>query len=436
MGRAVALGVLLALPALAAAGLHYSGETYAELPSRWRGFLLDQRALRQIAVAPVPGQPASVLRTRYQREAARLAALRRQRPLTADEAADLGALYLRLGNVAAALDVLRPAQTRHPTHYRLTANLGTAWQLHGNLDQAAATLAQAVRLAPGKWLRAEELHLRLVRLRARERGSNQELDELFPIRYVGSGGKYEAGQLNAEQRKALPAAAVGLVQQLALWLPADGRLLWQLAELANAHGDVTTAAAMLDGCVTEFGLRSPTLLAHRRTLRAAADTRGSRAEDAKQAHTGHPLAFQPRSSRPLAGTVAEADLPAIDAHGDNALAWEVLAQTGRERGGRPLFPGYLRELQGKRVILRGYLQPLADNTDLGAFLLIEHPVGCWYCEMPDLSGIVLVELPEGKSGRHTRERIRVTGKLLLNDSDPEKFLFVVRDAAVTDEAGD
>jgi len=40
---------LLGLSPTVRAGLYYSGETQAELPSQWRGFLLDQRTLRQIA---------------------------------------------------------------------------------------------------------------------------------------------------------------------------------------------------------------------------------------------------------------------------------------------------------------------------------------------------------------------------------------------------
>ena len=42
------------LEALARAGLHYSGETPAELPAQWRGFLLDHRAVRFVGVAPGP----------------------------------------------------------------------------------------------------------------------------------------------------------------------------------------------------------------------------------------------------------------------------------------------------------------------------------------------------------------------------------------------
>src|SRR5262249_15279939 len=161
------------------------------------------------------------------------------------------------------LAVLRPAQRANPVHFRLAANLGTAWQASGDLTQAALALAVAVRLAPGKHLAAEQLHLKLVRLRAREKAGTQSLDDLFGVRYVGPSGKYERGTLAAEGSKKLPSTALAATQQLALWLPADGRLLWQLAELAGAHGDVAVSAAILDGCVTEFSLRHDELSAHR-----------------------------------------------------------------------------------------------------------------------------------------------------------------------------
>jgi hypothetical protein len=302
--------------------------------------------------------------------------------------------------------------------------------MHGDLAQAAALLEQAVRLAPGKYLRAEQLHLKLVRHRARERPGAQSLDDLFGIRFVGPGGNYEPGKLAPGQRKMLPAAAVGLAQQLALWLPADPRLLWQLAELAGAHGDVRTAAAIMDGCVVEFGLRDAELREHRKQMRAAA-TKAARAD--KKEHEAHALLFKPRSSRPLVSKAGLAALPPIDPKGINTLAWEVIAETTVDRQARPTFARYLRDLDGKQVVLLGYLQPLGEDTDLSAFLLIEHPVGCWYCEMPEVTNIVLVELPEGKVGRFTRERFRITGKLTLNRSDPENFLYIIRDAKMAEE---
>src|SRR5205823_5752774 len=134
----------------ARAGLYYSGEEVAPLPSQWRGFLIDQRLLRSLAFKPAPGTPASPLRRRYERAAAGLEKAARSRKLSADELADLGALHVRLGDLPRAVEVLRAAQRQHPRHFRVVANLGTAWQLHGDLGQAEACLREAVRLAPGR----------------------------------------------------------------------------------------------------------------------------------------------------------------------------------------------------------------------------------------------------------------------------------------------
>jgi hypothetical protein len=421
----VVLLVLLA-PVGARAGLHYSGEKLAELPSQWRGFLLDQRTLRNIAVKPAPGVPASPARARYQAEAAKLEKTGQERKLTADELADLGALYVRLGEAGKAVALLRPAQREHANHFGIAANLGTAWHESGDLQQAALCLEQAVRLAPGKLAKAEESHLKLVRLRLREPRGAQGLDDLFGLRYVGEDGKYEPGKLAAAERKKLPSGAVAVMQQLALWLPADPRLLWQLAELANAHGDARTAAAIMDGCVTQFGLADPELRRHRQLTRAAAEA------STAMAHEAHAGGLAARSRRPLLSHLDAEELPPISTTGVNPLPWAVLGETTVDRSFRPTFPKYLRELGGKQVAVNGFVQPLREDVDLAAFMLIEFPVGCWYCEMPEVTGIVYVELPRGRTTTYTRGLVRVVGRLSLNASDPEEFLFTIRDAKVTD----
>src|SRR5207253_9689941 len=124
-------------------------------------------------------------------------------------------------------------------------------------------------LAPGKFQQAEEYHVKLVRWRLKQ--PRDALDDLFAVRFAGDKGTYEPGKMSRAEWDKLPARAAAIVQQLALWLPQDGRLLWQVAELANATGDVKTAAAMMDGCVTQFGLNDPELRRHRRLTRAAAD---------------------------------------------------------------------------------------------------------------------------------------------------------------------
>jgi hypothetical protein len=418
---AAALVVSIAAPA-ARAGLYYSGETYAELPSQWRGFLLDQRQLRGVAVKPTDKNPASPTRLHYEKEAAKLAKLAKDRALAADEAADLGGLYLRLNEISRALEVLRPAQRDNPTNYRLAANLGTAWQLNGDYDKAASLLQEAVKLAPGKYQKAEELHLKLVRLRAREDKGTQTLDNLFGIQYVGESGKYEPGKLAAEQQKKLPSDAVAQVQLLALWLPHDARLLWQLAELANANGDVATAAAILDGCVTEFGLRGEELTAHRKLMRAEADAR------AANPNASHVNLLKTKSLRPLSTRFDQAALPPIDPKGVNAIPWTVVTETVLDKKYKPTFAKYLSELDGKQVQLNGYMQPLGEDEEVNAFMFVEYPIGCWFCEMPELTAIVVVELPKDKTISYTRRQLRVTGKLELNSTDPENYLYRLRDA--------
>jgi tetratricopeptide (TPR) repeat protein len=430
----ICLALLLLVPG-ARAGLYYSGESFADLPSQWRGFLLDQRTLRNIALQPVPGGRPNAARARYEEEAARLEKKGRAK-LTADELADLGAVYVRVGEVGKAVDVLRDAQRAHPSHFRIVANLGTAWQLQGDLEQAATCLEQAVRLAPGKLQKAEEYQLKLVRLRRAEGPGQQDLDDLFGSRYQGPGGKYAVGKIDEAERKKLPADAAAVLQQLALFLPADGRLLWQLAELANATGDVRTAASIMDGCVSDFGMRHPQLRAHRQLVRAEADEQGRQAAaagpDARATHEGHVGGMKPRSRRPLVVKFEDDALPPIDPKGVNPLPWSVLGQTTLDKKYRPTFVKYLQELNGKQVSLEGYVQPLGEDLDLTSFMLIENPVGCWYCEMPDVTGIVLVELPAGQTKTCTRGRVKVAGTLKLNSNDPENFLYTVAGAKVTD----
>jgi thioredoxin-like negative regulator of GroEL len=427
--------LMLTVSVPARAGLYHSGEPIAELPSQWRGFLPDQRALRLLSARPAPNAPAHPLRGAYRDAADALTKLAAQRPLTADEAADLGALHIRLGAVDAAVSLLRNARQQYPDHFRVAANLGTAWQMQGDLDQAAQVLREAVQLAPPRQRKAEELHLKLVTLRRGQPRDALAIDDLFGTRFVGEKGVYTPGTIADAERAKLPGDAVAVVQQLALWLPGDGRLLWQLGELANAYGDVRTAAAILDGCVSELGMGDQELRRRRSILRTAADELAKQAPagrggDAQNAHNVHAASLTFRSPRPLARRLDAALLPTVRPDGVNPLPWAVLNATTIDRQAHPTFHKHLRQIDGLKVSLTGFLQPIGDALDSDLFLLIEFPVGCWFCEVPEPTGIVLIELPAGKTAALTRTQVKVTGRLVLNDSDPEHFLYTVRDAVI------
>src|SRR5262245_66561137 len=121
-------------------------------------------------------------------------------------------------------------------------------------------------------------------------------------------------------------------------------------------------------------MRSPEMREHRRLTRAATDELGSNkvsVDTSKAAHEGHAGACRMRSSRPLVTKLDTAALPSIREDAVNALPWSVLSDTSLDKKFHPTFPNYLRELEGKQLSLSGYMQPLGQELEMGAFLLIE-----------------------------------------------------------------
>ena len=88
----------------------------------------------------------------------------------------------------------------------------------------------------------------------------------------------------------------------------------------------------------------------------------------------------------------------------------------------------MQELSGKEVTITGFMKPVGEGLEVNAFLFVEHPIGCWFCEMPDFVNIIYVELPAGKSMAPQRELMRVTGRFQVNAADPEDYLYAIRGA--------
>ncbi len=221
---------------------------------------------------------------------------------TVQDQVNLSAYLIGLGEYDQALDLLKPLaddRTKHERNFMLFANLGTAYQVKGQLERADAYLAEARGYFPPAgqaafglskeqlaWFReAEKYQLRLLRLRRREAinapsgppKAPETPDDLFStpdapgVRFVGPSGSFEAGKLaDAEQAK-LPKNALAIVQQLLLWLPPEGglydvRLFWFYGELLNARGEVKEAKLVLDACTDPGGLHPAELRDHRQVL--------------------------------------------------------------------------------------------------------------------------------------------------------------------------
>lgn len=420
------IAIIFLLPIPAHATIHYSGEKYAPLPATWAGFLTDHRTLRLVGLPLTPKTPPSLLRQEYQATLERLNS--RRNSLTPSELADLGALYLRLGQTDAALDLLRPAARLHPQNFALQANLAAAWQLAGNLPQAAEHQRLAVKLAPAELQPLEQLHLKLITQRER---TTAGLDNLFDIHFATAQG-HRLGKLPADELKTLPQNAVALCQRLALAFPNDPKLLWQLGELAAMHGDLNTASQLIDLCVGEYALSDPALRQARQAILAALNPKLLPAEqkDLHTSHAGRRLEF--RSRRPLIQEPFDVKRLAQVKPGEpSLLAWPVLAETANNpQVFKPTFHPYLQKLEGQPVTLTGFLHPLTDDLDCTSFLLVENPIGCWYCTAPDITGLVFITMKPGTTARFTRDVLTITGTWKLNSTDPEEFLFSMVDAQV------
>ncbi len=397
------------------AGIHLPLESWNDLPSQWRGFLLDHRKLLGVLATPA-GQKPSSASLQYRRMLEQLRESRKKRPLSPDETADLGGLLLRVGENHAALQVLQAAQREHPHHYRLTAHLAMAWLALNQPAQALVLQKEVVRLAPGRWLAAEETLAQLMQSRARN--SNQGLDELF--------GKPLDGLIDAirqakpwDGKGAFPSDTLARIQTLALWLPGDGRVIAQTGVLCAAFGDTKQAAMILEGAVTEFGIRDPLVMRLRQVCK-----------DAKPIDHGKHPGVKFRSARPFEDLSELAGLPPIEPGKITEVPWIVFSKTKLAVGRKPEFIGYLKQLDGREIRMEGYLQPFGENLDEGRFLLVENAVGCWWCDMPDLTGMIRIDLAENHILPSLRRLVRVKGKLQLNSQNPEAHLFALEDAEV------
>jgi hypothetical protein len=288
IGFAVLAAGLSAGPAKA--GLYNSKEARPPLPFPKVAFYLQELRTVPPGKKPVSNQfRDSVMRqTEYLEEQLRL------NRLSMMERAELGACYVRLGLIGEARSVLEAGDK---TNFFIQANLATAYFVGGenrkgekvlpDLDLAVRQQVKALsawsRPLRGEWAglrpeqlawmrRIEVLYLRL--LQSRKSGAGGEgLDPLFPeVKFVDPTRRYLPGELPPRIADKLPPDALNLVWELCLCAPGDLRLLWLLAEVLNASGQVEAACALMDDIANQQvagGFKG--LVQHRQVLRRARD---------------------------------------------------------------------------------------------------------------------------------------------------------------------
>jgi hypothetical protein len=246
----------------ARAGVYNTAEPWPQ-PRPFKQFQLEWAGYRAAAIPPTKETPEQSPAVQYRRRVAELEAREQRGILSLDDRINLGAYYVRLQEPQKAIRLLE-GPARQMRQFMLLANLASAYEQAGMLERALDYRGMALSAWPAMYpgwdtfqvnfyRKAEKYQLTLVQLRLEEartvppaERAELRLDNLFPrVRFVGAGGKYEAGGIAAAQWGELPNDATSVVEQMVLWSPFDERLLWLLGELLNANGDVGGSAELL-----------------------------------------------------------------------------------------------------------------------------------------------------------------------------------------------
>lgn len=97
---------------------------------------------------------------------------------------------------------------------------------------------------------------------------------------------------------------------------------------------------------------------------------------------------------------------------------------------QPKFSEQLKLREGKELTLEGFIIPLQQEADQDYFVLSRFPYqNCFFCGAAGPETVV--EVYSDREFRYTDERVRVTGKLRLNDDNPLHLFYILEECKVT-----
>ena len=127
-------------------------------------------------------------------------------------------------------------------------------------------------------------------------------------------------------------------------------------------------------------------------------------------------------------------LAAALANGQSSTVWKDLAQVtykiGQDEFGElyiPVFGPSIKSMEGKVVEADGYIIPFEGMFKPEHIILSSLPLAeCFFCGSggPETVMEVMLKTPI----KYTSKRVKVRGKLTLNDKDPEKLMYILKEA--------
>ncbi len=95
----------------------------------------------------------------------------------------------------------------------------------------------------------------------------------------------------------------------------------------------------------------------------------------------------------------------------------------------PVFSENIKKLEGKIVEADGYIIPFEGMFKPEHIILSSLPLAeCFFCGSGGPETVMEAEM--AKPIKYTSNRVKVRGKLTLNSKDPEKLMYILKDAVL------
>lgn len=115
--------------------------------------------------------------------------------------------------------------------------------------------------------------------------------------------------------------------------------------------------------------------------------------------------------------------------GTQLLDWELLRKTKGSLRSGPKFDEELRPIAGQTVNLMGFMTPIDQFRNATHFMLLPLPIECYFCQAPPMRDVMLVRMAEGEHVNLVEEPVLISGNLVLNENNGEKFFYTLENAS-------
>lgn len=113
------------------------------------------------------------------------------------------------------------------------------------------------------------------------------------------------------------------------------------------------------------------------------------------------------------------------------LPWDQLQQGKMQYGFSPEIPKSISALNGKPVLLRGFMLPLHKSGESSEFFIAAKQRGCAFCNPPGPADVVKIKIAGGKQMTPTDWPVKVYGKFrAATGAGKDEALYLIDDATL------